>query len=1068
MKSCFRQLIVLLAVVAWSAAAHAQRPEATRADGAAASVVVQAAEGFTVELAAGPPLTERPIVGAFDDEGRLYVAESSGSNDPVEQQLAERPHQVARLEDVDGDGRYDKRTVFADGMMFPEGAMWLDGSLYVSAPPSIWRLTDRDGDGLAEERVEWFQGKTLTGCANDLHGPYAGPDGWIYWCKGAFAEQTHQIHGRPWKSRAAHIFRCRADGSGLEPVMTGGMDNPVDVIFTPEGERIFSATFLEGDGRQDGIAHAPYGSVFGKEHGVLDGHPRTGELMPAIEYLDAAAPCGLERYDGQSFGEGYRNNLLLCEFNMRRVSRHVLQPVGSTFSGQSSPLVWSDHVDFHPTDVLVDADGSVLVLDTGGWYKLCCPTSQLWKPDVLGGIYRVRRAGAAAMDDPRGLKLAWEGATPGELWSRLGDARPAVRRRASRQFAAARNTPAMGDFLSELAAREPGALLSPAGKQTSTSAADARDAAMARAWALIQLETDAAQSIVRRLLGHPQQSVRHVALQGVSLFRDVQAAGAVRKILETDAAPCRRVAAEALGRFADRSAAAALLTAAEDAGDRALQHSITYALIELADAEATRAGLASDSPAAQAAALVALDQMVGGGVAPREVIPLLDAPDAGLKQAATWLVLRHPEWGADAAGWFEGRLTELAVKPQAARGEGVERASEGSSLESMLLAFVENPEVQALLARFAGDGGQDPAARAAALRVMAAARLSAAPASWPDALAAAIAEGRQELLPLAVEAARRLPGAVEGHAELQAALAAIAESGEQVIEVRAAALAAAAPKLPRLSPAQFDLVVAALATDTAVAARSAAVDAATLAPLDAAQLHRLCTMLKAVGPLELNRLLAAYAHPSDEALALELVASLKQSPALASLRLDLLRQTLATCGPEVQQAVAELEAAVNIDAAAQRARIDELLPRMAGGDVRRGHAVFHSSKASCSACHRMGYAGGSVGPELTRIGEIRSERDLLESILFPSLSFVRSYEPVVILTTGGQALNGAIRDESEGAIVLATGPNEEVRILREDVEEIQPSTVSVMPAGLDRQLSEQELADLVTFLKSAK
>ena len=52
-------------------------------------------------------------------------------------------------------------------------------------------------------------------------------------------------------------------------------------------------------------------------------------------------------------------------------------------------------------------DGSLLVIDTGGWYKLCCPTSQLWKPDVLGAIYRVRRVDAASVKDPRGLGIDW-------------------------------------------------------------------------------------------------------------------------------------------------------------------------------------------------------------------------------------------------------------------------------------------------------------------------------------------------------------------------------------------------------------------------------------------------------------------------------------------------------------------------------------------------------------------------------------------------------------------------------------------------------------------------------------
>ena len=110
-------------------------------------------DGFTVERVAGPPLVDRPITAAFDEQGRLYVADSSGSNDPVKKQLAEKLHRIVRLEDRNGDGRFEHSVVFADKMMFPEGTLWYDGSLYVAAPPSIWRLTDNNDDGPCIEQV---------------------------------------------------------------------------------------------------------------------------------------------------------------------------------------------------------------------------------------------------------------------------------------------------------------------------------------------------------------------------------------------------------------------------------------------------------------------------------------------------------------------------------------------------------------------------------------------------------------------------------------------------------------------------------------------------------------------------------------------------------------------------------------------------------------------------------------------------------------------------------------------------------------------------------------------------
>jgi len=84
-------------------------------------------------------------------------------------------------------------------------------------PAEHLEFTETAGRGTADDRVEWFAGKTLTHCANDLHGPYRGPDGWIYWCKGAFARQVYEQPGRPpFITRAAHIFRSRPDGSGAK------------------------------------------------------------------------------------------------------------------------------------------------------------------------------------------------------------------------------------------------------------------------------------------------------------------------------------------------------------------------------------------------------------------------------------------------------------------------------------------------------------------------------------------------------------------------------------------------------------------------------------------------------------------------------------------------------------------------------------------------------------------------------------------------------------------------------------------------------------------------------------
>ena len=130
--------------------------------------------------------------------------------------------------------------------------------------------------------------------------------------------------------------------------------------------------------------------------------------------------------------------------------------------------------------------------------------------------------------------------------------------------------------------------------------------------------------------------------------------------------------------------------------------------------------------------------------------------------------------------------------------------------------------------------------------------------------------------------------------------------------------------------------------------------------------------------------------------------------------------------------------------------------------------MFNSSQVACSSCHAIGYIGGRIGPDLTRIGEVRTARDLLEAIVFPSASFARGYEPVVIKVRSGDVRSGVLRNNELPDEVVLGNEREDIRIPRRDIVEMQPGSVSLMPPGLADQLTRQELADLLEFLKATR
>ncbi len=508
---------------------------------------------YALKTVAAPPLVQRPIHMCFDDEGALYVTDSSGDSRKAPVQVKEPSHRILRLEDRDGDGVFDHSTVFADKAPFPEGILVYQGDVYVTGPPHIWKFTDKDGDGVADERVSWFNGGTVGGCGNDLHGPYLGPDGCFYWTKGGFQEQSLRLgDGQRHMGRAAHIFRAKPDGSEMEVVITGGMNNPVGLAFSDSGERFLSGTFfdLSKPGRRDGILHAVYGGMYGRRNErVLAQHPHTGGLLPILAQLGPSASSGLLMPRNDALG--VKGDLLCADFNLRRISRHKLTRSGSSYAVETDTFLESDQTDFHPTDVIEDADGSLLVADTGSWYHVCCPTSKLSKPKILGAIYRIQKKGAAVHSDPRGLKLDWKKPAV----SYLSDERPFVVSRAIEALARKENVEALRKAEAKLPA----------------------------IWALHRIPAKAARNAVRERIAGGPPDVRAAAIHSAGLWRDTGAVAPLIETLDSDDALLRRLAAMALGRIGDGAAVKPLVDASASVSEPFLKHAITYALFEIGD-----------------------------------------------------------------------------------------------------------------------------------------------------------------------------------------------------------------------------------------------------------------------------------------------------------------------------------------------------------------------------------------------------------------------------------------------------------------------------------------------------
>ena len=149
------------------------RLPATEPDRALATFRVH--PGFRLELAASEPVVRSPVASCFDADGRLYVVEMRGYPYPEPMPTGG----VSLLEDADGDGRFERRREFVEGLSWPTGITPYDGGVFIVAAPDLIYAKDTDGDGRADIKKVMFTGfgtQNVQGLANGL---LWGNDGWI-------------------------------------------------------------------------------------------------------------------------------------------------------------------------------------------------------------------------------------------------------------------------------------------------------------------------------------------------------------------------------------------------------------------------------------------------------------------------------------------------------------------------------------------------------------------------------------------------------------------------------------------------------------------------------------------------------------------------------------------------------------------------------------------------------------------------------------------------------------------------------------------------------------------------
>jgi putative heme-binding domain-containing protein len=929
-------------------------------------------DGFEVNLFAADPLLAKPIQMNFDSKGRLWVAASEVYPQIKPGQKAD--DKILILEDTDGDGKADKTTVFADGLLIPTAVEpdQLSGCYAADSTELVHFSAPDQKTGKATKKRIVLSGFGTEDTHHILHTFRTGPDCNLYMSQSIYIHSHIETPHGVRRLNAGGIWQFRPETEKLE-VFARGWVNTWGTAWNKWG-----TTFATDGAGGEGINYVVPGAAYTTARDVA-------RILPG---LNPGSPkyCGLEVMSGRHLPDDWQQNLITNDFRGHRVCRYVVKEDGSGFAAtEQKEVIRSTHPAFRPIDVKMGPDGAIYIAD---WYN---PIIQHGEVDFRderrdkthGRIWRITAKGRPLVAKPK-----ISGATVDELLEMLKAPEDWTRSHARRELKA-RDEKDVFMKLRDWTA-----------KQTDGHAQ------LEALWAFEAFDLgpailEAAMTLATGVKGSKDPGIRASAWRvfgggsnpgrfGITLSAE-QAKSFEKALMGIDLDEHPRARLEQVRALANyKGFAAKIASALEKPTDRWLDYAIWLSLREtkdqwLPDVKAGKFDFGGDPKK-----LVFALQAAGEGDVTKPLFALLAGskltPEKRVEVLTTIAKLGGPD--------------ELSAILRAALGKDLPPTAAALVIaaveESVRARKVKKPDdISGLLTEEARPGVM----RQSLLRLAGLWKLEK-----DRPLLEKFAFGQEERDP--AEGGQPVErGEVVGGEKSRAFLVEVATNSADV-EMRRT-------------------VIAPLATLDTPAAAKAAVPllrdvkdsfAGLTEPIFAAFVGRkggAAELAKALGDTKLSADVAKVG-----------VRVARSSAAPDQKLIDALTKAGGLTEPKRTLTKAELDQMV----ADVRAK----------GDPVRGEEVYRKAEMNCLKCHGVAGAGGQVGPDMTSIGASAQVDYLIESLLNPNAKIKEGYNSFLVNTDDGRSFSGIKVRETNQEIVFRDAEDKEITVRKADKPEIKP------------------------------